>query len=257
MPFYADESVTLYCGLAVDVLAEIGRSADPRLAFPDVVLTDPPYDEQTHKNARSAATAVDGELSGDLGIDFAPVNIDDVEALLRGRMKRWAVCFSGLEMLGDYRRAFGPAYVRGGFWSRHGAPQFTGDRPAQPGEGLAILHNPLTRKRWNGGGRRAFYECPVVSGTAGRRVHPTQKPEALMCALVLDFSDPGELILDPYAGSGTTLVSAKRLGRRAVGIEACERYCVEAVKRLSQQALPIMDMAERELTRTLFGENSY
>jgi site-specific DNA-methyltransferase (adenine-specific) len=119
-------------------------------------------------------------------------------------------------MLGSYRDLAGDAWVRGGFWRRpDGAPQISGDRPGQPGEGIAILHQP-GKKRWNGGGHHAYYEHCVVKAN---RLHPTQKPEGLMMELVSLYSDPGETILDPFMGSGTTLVAAKRLGRKAIGID--------------------------------------
>jgi site-specific DNA-methyltransferase (adenine-specific) len=64
-------------------------------------------------------------------------------------------------------------------------------------------------------------------------VHTTQKPEALMEALIRDFTDPGDLILDPFAGSGTTGVAAIRLGRRFIGWEKDPKYHAIALKRLT------------------------
>lgn len=68
--------------------------------------------------------------------------------------------------------------------------------------------------------------------------HPTQKPEKLLAKILLASTNPGDLILDPFAGSGTTAVVAKKLGRNFVAIEADEDYCLLAAKRL--------EMAETE-----------
>lgn len=62
--------------------------------------------------------------------------------------------------------------------------------------------------------------------------HPTQKPEKLMAKLILASSNPGELVFDPFLGSGTTAVTAKKLGRNYLGIEASGQYCVWAQQRL-------------------------
>ncbi len=62
--------------------------------------------------------------------------------------------------------------------------------------------------------------------------HPTQKPEKLMAKLILASSDPGDLVFDPFAGSGSSLVAAKKLGRHYAGIEQNDKYCIWAEKRL-------------------------
>jgi DNA modification methylase len=70
------------------------------------------------------------------------------------------------------------------------------------------------------------------------RVHPTQKPEAVM-RWALNLVPDAKTVLDPFMGSGTTLVACKRLGRQCIGIEREEKYCEIAAKRLSQGALPM------------------
>lgn len=70
-----------------------------------------------------------------------------------------------------------------------------------------------------------------------RRLHPTQKPVAVMRWIIDKTTAPGQIILDPYAGSGSTLVAAKELGRNYIGIEITQDYCAIAVERLKQGEL--------------------
>ena len=74
-----------------------------------------------------------------------------------------------------------------------------------------------------------------------KKNHPTQKPEELMiwCIEFADKHGDNDTILDPFMGSGTTLVAAKQLGRKAIGIELEEKYCEIAVKRLQQEYLEL------------------
>ena len=71
----------------------------------------------------------------------------------------------------------------------------------------------------------------------GGKVHPTQKPVALMSYLIRTYTHPGDIILDFTMGSGTTLVAARNLGRRAVGIDTSQDYADIAIDRLRQKSL--------------------
>lgn len=188
----------------------------------DVSISDPPYDNKTHAGARNS------DSSDESPIDFAPLaDLSHVGEMLR-ISKRWVICFCALEQLGAYRDAAGDAWVRAGAWIRtNGMPQVSGDRPAQGAEGIAIMHRE-GKKRWNGGGRSANWTGPIST----EHEHPTQKPTWLMEALIRDFTEHGETVLDPFMGSGTTGVAAVRLGRRFVGIEKEPKYFSLAQRRM-------------------------
>ena len=204
-----------------------GDSADVLRALPDgsvdAVVTDPPYDERTHSGARTTR----GTETVAAGIDFAPM--ESVAELVAGTLRvarRWVLAFCSFEMLAAYESAAGRAWIRSGIWHKPGAmPQLTGDRPAIGGEAVAIMHRK-GRKRWNGGGRSAFWSYDVERGE--KRHHPTQKPVRLMLDLVRDFTDVGEVILDPFGGSGTTGVAALAEGRRVIIVERDPAYAAIA-----------------------------
>jgi site-specific DNA-methyltransferase (adenine-specific) len=157
--------------------------------------------------------------------------------------KRWAVVFSDVESIHHWRAVMvGMRYVRTGIWVKPDAmPQMSGDRPAVGFEPATIMH-ANGAMRWNGGGHAAVWTHNVVKGTASDRPdHPCPKPLPLMRELVSLFTDPGETILDPFMGSGTTLRAAKDLGRKAIGIELEEKWCEVAAKRMSQSVLPLYE----------------
>jgi hypothetical protein len=128
-------------------------------------------------------------------------------------------------------------HIRFGVWDRAGtgSPQFTGDRPGSGCEALEIAHGVREkgdgRMVWNGGGKAAVWRYNVVPPR--HRRHVTEKPLALMEALIRDFTQPGDLVLDPYAGAGTTGVAAVRLGRRFLGWERDPRVHEIARQRLA------------------------
>jgi site-specific DNA-methyltransferase (adenine-specific) len=216
----------------------------------DVVISDPPYDERTHKNRRRGMTIPyrhgkewssrsGGFSQADPVKSFDPVNPCDVGPPLIGLSSRWVILFCSVEQLGRYQDACGDNYIRGGIWSKlDPTPQFSGDRPGMFGEGVAILHRK-GRKRWNGGGHcaRWRYATEAHFSASDIRVHETQKPTPLMLDLVRLFSDPGELVYDPYCGSGTTGVACLRLGRRFLGHEMQPHYAEIAAERLRAENL--------------------
>ena len=73
--------------------------------------------------------------------------------------------------------------------------------------------------------------------SAEREKHPTQKPEGAIERILRASSNEGDLVLDPFMGSGTTLRAAKDLGRKAIGIEIEERYCEIAARRCAQEVI--------------------
>jgi site-specific DNA-methyltransferase (adenine-specific) len=70
-----------------------------------------------------------------------------------------------------------------------------------------------------------------------RRLHPTQKPVILMQRIIAEYTKPDDLIVDPYAGSGSTIVAARNLGRRVIGVEYESAYCDVIVQRMAQGLL--------------------
>lgn len=84
--------------------------------------------------------------------------------------------------------------------------------------------------------RTDTFDIPILNG-AERTSHPSQKPLRIIRNLIEVHTNPGHLILDPFAGSGTTLVAAKQLGRNFIGVEIDPNYCEIAKQRLSQEVL--------------------
>ena len=209
--------VTLYHGDSLDVLPTLPADSA------GLVCTDPPYGEQTHKGAESASYDRSGNIKERRKlVTFSSLTIDDIRARFDEAARvagHWFIATmefrhaAALEVLPPS----GCRFIRMGVWTKpNGAPQITGDRPAQGWEAIAVMHKSGNgRLKWHGGGRSSVFHHAVERNAA----YPTQKPLSLIREFVTLFSDPGDLVLDPFCGSGTTLVAALERGRRAIGID--------------------------------------
>lgn len=223
---------------AFDTLASLPDSAA------DHIITDPPYSPKTHNGARTAGDVSKAFVTFD-AIDFDRLAHFFTEAVRVAR--RWVVATI------DYAHAarlqeMGLPVVRVGVWVKpNGAPQFTGDRPGMGWEAVVILHR-AGRKRWNGGGHHAVWIHNKENG-----FHPTQKPLALLDEWIAQFTDPNELVFDPFMGSGTTGVAALRAGRRFAGIERDKKWIECAKRRLADAADSCALLEHAALQQELLG----
>lgn len=202
----------------------------------DVVITDPPYEAEAHTSQRLVARA-GGKLEVE-PLTFPPITEEQRTESARQMARlarRWILVFCQVEGAMKWRAALeaaGAVYKRTCLWVKpDGKPQYSGDRPGIGYESIVACHAP-GRSTWNGGGSHGVFI--VNKGGDPRTGHQTQKPLALMALLVRLFSNRGELILDPFAGSGTTGVAAVRQGRRFLGWEMNAEYAEIARRRLSR-----------------------
>ncbi len=202
----------------------------------DVIFTDPPYNEHVQANMSSGTAMrrhVDGGTGGGIPrvtLPFEALGSYEFAADLVRVAKRWAISFCAFEDFGLYRAVVGDAWVRAGCWLKPNAMgQLTGDRPASAYEGLAIMHRK-GKKRWNGRGSYGYWVCNGTRGEKGR--HPNQKPLNLCLELVAKFTDRGETVLDPFAGSGRIGEACVLLGRNYIGLERDQEWVEKASARL-------------------------
>lgn len=212
-PYYQDKQTTIYLGDCREIL--------PHLEPVDLVLTDPPYGigEAAGKNKSRGNLAVAKDYGND-SWDDEPVDGELLQLVLNAG--------ASLILFGGNYYALNPATCWL-IWDK-----LNGDNDFADCE-IAWTNLPGSIRRivwqWNGMIRRGHEQ----------RWHPTQKPLEVMkwCIQQADIKRKKEhkTVLDPFAGSGTTLRAAKDMGRVAIGIEREEKYCEIAAKRMSQEVL--------------------
>ena len=249
----------------------------------DMIFADPPYNLQLGGDLLgpdgSQVDAVDDDWDkfDSLGTydRFTHAWLKEAKRILKPNGSIWVI--------GSYHNIFrvGAALQDQGYWilndvvwrKANPMPNFKGTRFtnahetliwASMGEKARYTFNYRAMKTLNDELQmRSDWLIPICAGQerlkkGGHKVHPTQKPEALLYRVLLACSNPGDVILDPFFGTGTTGAVAKRLGRHFIGIEREDDYIAAAKERI-EMALPLDEsavrtmMAPKAATRVAFG----
>lgn len=221
-PYFESDGVAIYHGDCREILPVLGEG------FADAILTDPPYGIAYVTNYRSRRDKLRKAVAHDENLDVAAEAWPAVMAALKDDRHWYA--FASPRMIGAAQAVFGGKQIIA--WDK-GDRGTVGDLECGFGEAWeAIFYGMKGRRPLNGKRPRTVMRYDWSSTMDP--VHPTVKPIPLLQRLVAMSANPGELILDPFCGSGTTLAAAKNQGCRAVGIELDERYCEIAAGRLEQ-----------------------
>lgn len=242
-PFYEAGGITIYHGEALSLL--------PELEIFDALLTDPPYSSggqyrgdrlrsTVEKYVQSGGHAVRPQFSGDnrdqrsffawatLWLTFARVRaIHGAPALIFSDWRQLPTTTDAIQAGGWVWRGIGTWHKPGIRMQRSGL--------SASAEYIVWATAGDWRRDVDAAPQNVFRCAPAASAT---KTHIAEKPVDVLSWLV-PLCRPGGVICDPFMGSGTTLVAAKNLGRRAIGIEIEEKYCEIAAKRLSQEVLAL------------------
>ncbi len=249
-----DTAGEIHRGDCLEVLARLpARSVD-------LVFADPPYNLQLggdlHRPDNSKVDAVDDECdrfdSFEAYDRFTRAWLGECRRVLRDEGAIWTI--------GSYHNVFrvGAAMQDLGFWllndvvwrKTNPMPNFKGARLTNAHETLIWAAKSRGQKRhtFNYDALKVFnddtqlrsdWTLPLCTGEErlkggdGKKLHPTQKPEALLHRVLLASTRPGDVVLDPFFGTGATGAAAKRLGRRFLGIEREEGYVAAAAERIA------------------------
>ncbi|MFL5149997.1 MAG: site-specific DNA-methyltransferase [Microvirga sp.] len=226
----------------------------------DLVFADPPYNLQLEQALlrpdHSLVDAVDD--AWDKFASFA--HYDDFTRAWLLACRRVMKKNATLWVIGSYHNIFrvGSTLQDLGFWilndivwrKANPMPNFRGKRFTNAHETLIwaakgadakgyTFHYEALKAGNDDVQMRSDWFFPLCTGeerlkdAAGRKVHPTQKPEALLARVLLAASRPGDVVLDPFFGSGTTGAVAKRLGRSFIGVERDRTYAAAALRRIA------------------------
>jgi site-specific DNA-methyltransferase (adenine-specific) len=248
-PYYQDENLVIYHADCREFGGSVG--------YPEAqcVVTSPPY------NSGVAYDGYDDNLGIFAYIDLAEaacnlmataIQLDWGRAWVNVGVERWQTWSHSLQKAGFYGQTtvcwdYGipTRDCAWGSWRSPTAPHFRyGWEPVICGWPMRWKRDePWGLEGWRdelgGWERLACNIWRIPPGASRANGHPAAMPLELAMRAIRLSTWPGEVVLDPFMGSGTTLLAARLLGRQAIGIEISEGYCELAVKRLAQQVLPL------------------
>ena len=243
-PYWSSEQhgLRIYCGDCLEVMPKL-EAAGQRF---DLCLTDFDYcidnenvivrPETDGGSSYATGNFFASEMNGDRDAQraFCEATLAMIEGLLG---QGCVICaFHAVDKLGfvwDWAAQSGMIAVQPYTWvKRNPMPQLHKVKWANGIEQAAIVAKPGKRHHNFAEGHRPNY---VVANVGRREEHPTEKPVGVMEPVVRWWSYKDDHVLDPFVGSGTTLVAAYRLGRQATGIEISEEYCELAARRLERE----------------------
>ena len=223
--YFSSRGITIYHASCEEILPHL----QPNSA--DVVLTDPPYGI-AYKAKRKRPTDVPTSIANDDSLNALRASLPLLDRLLR--QDRHAYVFAGPVRIGEAVDAVAE------FWRVKNLLVWDKGNSGSRGDCIAgyalnweaIIYASKGRRPLAGPRPRCIYRHDWQAWRDP--VHPTVKPVAMMSWLLTKSSAPGELVLDPFMGSGVVLRAAAELGRRAIGIEIEERYCATAARRIEE-----------------------
>ena len=251
----------------------------------DLIFADPPYNLQLNKDLlRPNNSKVEGVkedwdkfASFDDYDKFTRTWLQEARRILKKDGAIWVIgSYHNIFRVGASLQDLGYWILNDVFWRKSNPmPNFRGRRFTNAHETLIwaaksdsskYVFNYDALKELNEGTQmRSDWFLPICSGSErlkgkdGKKIHPTQKPEALLHRIIIATTKKGDLILDPFLGTGTTGAVAKRLARKFIGIEKDKSYFKESQKRISkvspysEKDLEITE-TKKDLERVPFGQ---
>jgi hypothetical protein len=221
----------LYNGDCLEVMSLIGDV--------DHTISDPPYEASMHTENRAVKTKAGWgtETEAHKFAAMDEVTRDKITEYVVKRTAGWVLYFCQSEGAHYWKEAIerhNGKYRFTGVWVKPTSkPNLSGDSPGLGYESVVGGWCGGGRSKWNGGGAAAVWIANPEKRTIGNN-HTSIKPQKVMRDLVAQFSDKGNLILDPFMGSGSTGVAALALGRRFIGIERDPEYFEICCKRIEE-----------------------